>query len=241
MPKLTMEPELVEREEMGEEQKRILRREDILRRKKEKIEDTSYEEKERRKLERELKRQPADPMLRGETSEELKSKERAEVEEFLSGGKELERLMLDPSIMQQPLTEAKCMNAVHDIPESADFKLLHGGLLGDTPPITLCKYCAKLMKLIPLESEDVESASGGKVYRKEELMKKRKSTMQHIFKKLADLASALDTKGLYEEASLADEILKKAMEGIDDGMSYEECKELMPNLTKENYDKMSRK
>ena len=192
MPKLTMTPELIEREEKPadiEESGKTLQREEMLKR----------------------------------------VRENAQIDEFLKEEKETEKLMSDPSLVQQPLINAQCMNAIHDMPESAAFKLLHGGLLGDRPPITLCKYCAKLMKLIPLEEEEEESitpgtkgktytkespsesptpSGKGKVYTREELMKGKKSTTQHVFKKLTNIANALDAKKLYKEAGVIDIVLK---------------------------------
>jgi hypothetical protein len=213
------------------------------------LEDMIYKEKQMSKLQKELEEGKKTAPTRRPTEREQVEKERGMVEEFLSkergeekkreeGERKLKELMLDPSIMvQEPPGGYKCMNMIGDKPcdEPATKKLLHGGLLGDTPPITLCKDCSKLLKIVNIGFEDPETE---KRLRKKQLEKElrswekaqekarkkqkkepskvpgsqsvsmKRSGVEDVLKKIANLANKLDTRGLHDEANLLDKILK---------------------------------
>lgn len=236
-----------------QEEWRQKEKENKMRLRKEDLEDMIYKQKQENKLLRELEQGGKEQApTRKLTDKEQREKERKMVEEFLAKQKgekkkkdkeekELEELMSDPSIMvQEPPGGYKCMNMIEGKPcgEPATTKLLHGGLLGDMPPITLCKDCSKLLKLINIDFEDPEME---KRLRKKQLetevelwekaqqkaLKKQKkeqekgyrapgtqslslksSELKDVFKKIIDLAGKLDAKGLYVEANILDKIIK---------------------------------
>jgi hypothetical protein len=219
---------------------------------KEQLEDEMYKQRQEGKLLKELGEGKKErPTRRTLTKKEI-DWERNQAEKFLTKQKdetkkkekkekEIDRLMSDPSLVQQePPGGYKCMNQVAGEPcdKPASTKLIHGGLLGDTPPITLCKDCSKLLKIINIGEEDDEEserrvrrrkiekemADWEKEQRKEEKRKKktpdeeplgapsmsmRRSNISHItLQKIAKLANKLDSKGLHNEADLLDKILK---------------------------------
>jgi len=134
--------------------------------------------------------------------------ERDQVENFVNKQKkmksELSRLMSDPTIVQQEPENPVCANDVHDDPEPASFKLVHGGLFGDLPPIYLCEHCIKLIKIVPMREKDLPQ-----VHNKREPLRwtHQKKNSLNIEDRLKSIAGRLDRKGLYIEADVVDKIL----------------------------------
>jgi len=100
-------------------------------------------------------------------------------------------------IFHHPKGGYKCVSSAHEEGDEpkADFLFKHGGVFGGTenfpPLVPLCEYCARLVKMLPFDSEKKAGAKVG-------------------LKKLARLANQLDQRGLYKEAALIDQILKEA-------------------------------
>lgn len=212
-----------EQKEWETENKRRLSIEDL--------EDMLYQQREKAKLKKELETTKERPQRKPKDLSKIEQ-ERQQVEEFMAqqqkeqGKKQkeeraLEKLMADPSIIQSP-SEPVCINQIggKQCGEPAAVKLLHGGLLGDTPPITLCKDCAKLLKLINIGEKDPELE--GRLRRKKlekeisDLEKKRKkqkgqgsavSPSLSLRRSMVELADKLDRKGLHKEADILDSIL----------------------------------
>jgi len=215
---------------------------------KEDLQDMLYKKRQENKLLRELEEGKKERPVKKPTERERIEEERRMADEFMSkqrGKKKkkeeeerkLEELMSDPSIMvQEPPGGYKCINQIGDKPcgEPATTKLLHGGLLGDTPPITLCKDCSKLMKLINIDFEDpelekrlkkkqvdLELEQWDKAQEKARKKQKKEKTVSvtpttqslstkqsvQILQKMIRLANKLDASGLHEEADLIDKLL----------------------------------
>lgn len=214
------------------EEQREWEKENRARLTREDLEDMLHQQREREKLKKELKITKEKPPSKPKDLSKIE-RERQQVEEFMAQQqkeegkkqkeeKSLERLMLDPSIIQNP-SKPTCMNQVggKQCGEPATVKLIHGGLLGEeTPPITLCKYCSKLLKIIPIGESDPELE--GRLRRKRleremaNLEKKRKkqkgqgsavSPSLSLRRSMVELADKLDRKGLHKEADILDSIL----------------------------------
>lgn len=223
------------------EEQREWEKENRVRLTREDLEDMLYQQREREKLKKELKITKEKPPSKPKDLSKIE-RERQQVEEFMAQQqkeegkkqkeeKSLERLMLDPSIIQNP-SKPTCMNQVggKQCGEPATVKLIHGGLLGEeTPPITLCKYCSKLLKIIPIGESDPDlerrlkkqklEKELGKFEKERSKSKKYKGNvpgsqtlsikgMRNILQKIAKFANKLDAKGLTNDADLLDEILK---------------------------------
>lgn len=234
-----------------EEQERWLQREKSNKERlvKERLDDTMSEQKQKSKLLRELGEDVKIRPTKKLTSREKIEEERRQADEFISKqkgeknkeekeDKNLKELMSDPSLMEQePPGGYKCMNKIGDdaCGEPATTKFVHSGLLGDLPPITLCKDCSKLLKLISLVDKDpgLEQRKRHMKLNKElkKLERERKKPskenapglapggkpslsmkglkIQKTLQKIAELANKLDANGLHEEANLLDTILTK--------------------------------
>lgn len=226
------------------------------RKKQEELEDIRYRSKQDSRLYEEIsgvQKSRPDPLLMTPSDEKKIEEERRMVDEFVAKQKaeeavvekekkkeedELEKLMKDPSIIKQPPESGyKCMNQIEGEPcgSPATTKFVHGGLLGDLPPVTLCKDCSKLMKIIPLDWPESKPLDDAEIKRKKEVkkiqekrkkeedkrlqklkqerpsrMRLRQSGNKNILKKIADLAAKLDQLGLYDEADKIDAILRSS-------------------------------
>ena len=249
MPEFKLPEDFSELHPEEQEKWRQREKENKQRLNKEQLLDLMYKQKQESKLLREIE-DPKKPIPTKKSPEKEKTeRERQQVEEFLSKqkgeekkkekeDKALKELMSDPSIMvQEPPGGYKCMNQIGGKPcgEEATMKLLHGGLLGDTPPITLCKDCSKLLKILTIGGEDPElelrlrrkqiDVEMGKWEKSKKKKKKKKdevsgpptaqsismkrSEMHKVLQKISKLANRLDAKGLHDEASLLDKILRR--------------------------------
>jgi hypothetical protein len=256
----SLEPYLEESLKRDEEQKKQDKRDERQRKQREKLEDSSYELKEKQRIKREL----GNPKKRQRAPAPMSSKDRAEHDAALQKWlleNEVEKVPptgvaptgapepapeLQPDVSpaspdvheetfgpEEPIDtdallqtdqpeENKCMNALPETDEfkwhansKANFKLVHNGLLGDMPPITLCEICARLLKVIPVSGESVgknliewPQMQTAKQKKKIRRKKKRKSD---IYLRLIKLADNLDCKGFYKDASLIDAIIDQAL------------------------------
>jgi hypothetical protein len=157
---------------------------------KEDLMDQIYEQKQKSKMLKELQEGKKERPVKKLTTEEQKEKERRMTEEFLAKQrgeekvkeeeeKKLEEIMSDPSIMEQKPKDAICVNQIGEKPcgRPATMMLSHGGLLGDTPPITLCQYCSKFLSLTPLTDEAIEEQYMQSVIELDELEESRRSKL----------------------------------------------------------------
>ena len=165
-----------------------------------------YDLRQKRKLKKELKRKPRkDPRLMPGKDKAKIERERKMVEEYMGGGKKepsaptpkapakKTELPIDEELMKQYIRstdDQKCMTKGHQN-EPAAVKISHGGLLGEeVPPLTFCKWCAKLFKVFPLDASKVSKLDA---------------------LALIKLANRLDEVGLYKEANIIDEILNEKL------------------------------
>lgn len=179
-------------------------------------EDAAYEERQKRKLEREIKnpKKRRDTMLEPGSSKGHSAEQEKLLEEYLSGKspaptpKPKSQPQSEPSsapdeseyFQPEPPGGWKCMVPGHE-DRPAVMKLKHHGMLDENMgDLTFCEDCAYKFKMIPLTSK-MEKWIGG-------------SNMD-VLKKIAELANKCDKQGLYEEASMLDELINKYSSSIE--------------------------
>lgn len=99
-------------------------------------------------------------------------------------------LLANPEYFQQTdPKELKCMN--HPDRPAAMILKHHGVLEENAPPVPLCDQCGLKLKMVPIMENNPSPA---------------------LLKRLSQLADKLDRKGLYKEADIIDNIIRKAVE-----------------------------
>jgi len=178
--------------------------------------DVSHEERQKRKLKKELKgpgKRKHDPLVEKTPEKSQVEKEREMADEFVrkqrgekvkhtkkqkEEDEELERLMSDPSIIKQkPEGGFWCMRH----PDKPAVMLLkHNEMLEEgVPDLPFCESCAFQFKMLPIMENEPSDA-----------LLRRLSEKHNILKKLSILANKLDSKNMYADADLIDRIIAKA-------------------------------